>query len=49
MSWSKKSMSWPGPLGRSAFAADILVGTPDYMTAEESYRWVRSLRDDDET
>ncbi len=26
----------------------VLVGTPDYMTPEESYRWVRSLREDDE-
>lgn len=26
----------------------ILVGTPDYMTPDESYRWVRSLREDDE-
>lgn len=26
----------------------ILVGTPDYLTPEESYRWVRSMREDDE-
>lgn len=25
----------------------VLVGTPDYMTPDESYRWVRSLREDE--
>jgi metal-responsive CopG/Arc/MetJ family transcriptional regulator len=24
-----------------------LVGTPSYMTPEESYRWIRSMRDEE--
>lgn len=26
----------------------ITVGTPSYMTPEESYRWIRSMREDDD-
>lgn len=25
----------------------VFVGTPSYMTPEESYRWVRSMREED--
>ena len=25
----------------------IAIGTPSYMTPDESYRWVRSMRDED--